>query len=110
MKLEFAELQNPLFLAGKNHGTKLHATRPGDPALDFNEEKNLLYIQYNGKLGLIPLSNVVSMTPKAEEEKEVLQAPENNVQTAPTGKHQKNRNAQVNTPTSHVFGEGPGHS
>lgn len=116
LTLEFAELHTPLFLGGKNHGLKLMSKKVGDPLLVHDDKKDKLYVLHGGFLAIIPVSNVVSMTPKepgdligelvAIEAEPV--APQ--VQTKPTGTHQKVQSAQVSTPTSHVFGEGPGHA
>jgi len=109
IELEFAELHTALFLGGKNHGLKLHNVRPGDPELIYDRAEKELWISHNNKVAIIPLSNVVSMTPTIESLKPQPEAQEPVVQTVKTAKFQKTISAQVSTPTSHVFrGEGGG--
>jgi hypothetical protein len=106
IELEFAELHTPLFLGGKNFGLKLMATPQTKIELIYDRAEKELWVNFNGKTAVIPTSNVVSMTPKGLAE--VIPLDQNQVQTAPTGKHKKTQSAQVSSPTSHVFGEGPG--
>lgn len=107
-KLEFVALRDPLFHAGKNFGQKIESKKPGDAELIYYEDSQMLHITHNGKTSWVHVTSTSSMTPALVQE--VAAEPANTVQTAKTGKHQKVQSAQVHTPTSHVFGEGPGHS
>ena len=96
-KVYFAELHNPLFLAGKNHGVKL--SQKSALQLEYDEEKRHLFVTYNGQESRIPESNVASMTttdPDAKFIRKAVPAPVNKVK------------AQVSTPQDHVFADGPG--
>ncbi len=106
IKLEFAELCTPLFLGGRNFGLKLDNTNNKFPGLDlaYDQTEKELWITHNQKTAIIPTSNVVSMTPVTAEKK-----PDGSggpVPLTPSGKIK----AQVSSPTSHVFSDGPGHS
>lgn len=121
LKLTFAELHTPLFLGGKNLGLKLSNTPLTNLDLVYDQIEKELWVTYNGKIGIIPTSNVVSMTPhtvsliKNDEE---LCGVEVEKPKEPKPLHPMKRpkkiqghdysDAQVSTPTSHVFGEGPG--
>jgi hypothetical protein len=100
LELEFAELHTPLFLGGKNFGLKLHSVKPGDPELIYDQSEKELHVTHNKKMAIIPISNVVSMTPSQGPRIE----PVKKEFTAP-----KKIKAQVSTPMDHVFaGEGAG--
>jgi hypothetical protein len=101
LKLEFAELHKPLFLAGTNMKEKLHSLRDGDPELIYDREEKELLVTYKGKMAIIPVfGSVSSMTPAGTTKITPLPAP------PPPG---KKVNAQVSTPMGHVFeGQGAG--
>ncbi len=90
MKVSFAELHNPLFLAGKNHGQKLFAKSGME--LNYSREDKELAVTYNGKTAYLPSTSVHSYEvsgPGPKDEK-------------PPIVHGKIR-AQVSTPQDHVF-------
>lgn len=58
--LSFVSLHNPLFMQGVNLGQRIN-THMKSVKLDFDVEKKLLYIQFKGKVCLVPDSNVESM-------------------------------------------------
>lgn len=62
LPVPFAELHNPLFLAGKNHGTKLDPIKDNKLTLQYVWDKKILLVGYNGKLGVVPDSNIASIT------------------------------------------------
>lgn len=118
IKLKFAELHTPLFLAGTNFGVKLdNVRRPIDLIYDRKEKELILH--YNGQIAIIPASNVATMTPTHPGEMAALYWPEQvhakeqehkqpqmAVPTPPIVKRSPGRQkAQVSTPTSHVFNE-----
>lgn len=96
-KVEFAELQTPLFLAGKNHGLKLFNT--SGTALEYDEEKRQLFVHFAGKVSRIPEPNIASFIEATGNKKEEAQA-----HRPPQGRVK----AQVSTPQDHVFSDGPG--
>ena len=98
IKLKWAEVHTPLFVAGCNLGCKLDPHKRNGLKLFFDKEENLLEVHWNQEIGYVPMSNVAVMikTPDLPEPKPVP-AP------APIGKVE----AQVSTPQDHVF-KGPG--
>jgi len=58
--VSFAELHNPLFLAGKNHKQKLYGS---DLKLIFDDEADKLYVLYNNQIAIVPSTNCSSITP-----------------------------------------------
>lgn len=108
INLEFAELHTPLFLGGRNFGLKLDKVRFGGLVIIYDQTEKELWVTHNDKTAIIPTSNVVSMTPdmgkkELEEGPKPLAVPEE-----PRPRGRPKFNSQVSTPTSHVFGEGPG--
>ena len=61
VKIAFAELHTPLFLAGKNFGQKLIPNTM--IFLSFNTEDKALYVEYQGKVARLPEAAVASLTP-----------------------------------------------
>jgi hypothetical protein len=106
--LEFAEVATPLFLAGKNCGLKLDNTKFPGMGLVYDQTEKELQITYNGRLAIIPTSNVVSMIPGGGGPTPMASVPQ--IQVGETVKHKAKISAQVSTPMGHVFGEGPGHT
>ena len=132
MKIElvFAELHTALFLAGTNLGLKLNKTHTGlgqrtGLHLIYDREEKELLVYWNKSLAIVPSTNVASMTPANPEVLGDLPAeldvkpvmaitPRPNqtlkevATTVNTTKTKSGKtNAQVSTPTGHVF-EGPG--
>src|SRR5271165_1106186 len=104
INLVFAELHTPLFLGGRNFGLKLDNVKFNGLELVYDQTEKELWITHNKKTAIIPTSNVVSMTPG---EVALIGATEEVRQPAASpGKFRTKVNAQVSTPTSHVFGEG----
>lgn len=69
IKLKFAELHSPLFLAGTNLQMKLDpAKRDGKMTLEYDREEKELIVSFEvkGKVerAIVPVSNVVSMWPE----------------------------------------------
>lgn len=129
IEIEFAELHNPLFLAGTNLQLKLpqdqHKSRL---KMQYDREHKELHVFYGGKMAIVPSSNVASMTPKTlvnqiepgqtpvpmELDRKKLQVeqekvvPQTQARGATTAKAQHLKSAQVQTPMSHVFADAPG--
>ena len=110
--LSFAELHVPLFLGGKNFGLKLDDKKFLGLDLMYDQAEKELWITHNEKTAIIPTSNVVSMTPRPDTDGGPLPLKSGPLQmpAAMPGKFSSKISAQVSTPTSHVFGEGPGHT
>lgn len=100
LDLEFAELHNPLFLAGTNLQMKLDPTKRSGLTLVYDRAEKELLVTYNGKVAIVPASNVSSMTPHGPRTAGVTK-----VAGLPAG---LKATAQVSTPQSHVHA-GPGH-
>lgn len=104
--LDFAELHNALFLNGSNLQMKLDPKNKQGLILVYDRTEKELIVTYNGKIAIIPSSNVSSMTPS---DPNVL----GQVKTAsmPQPKaytHKGPIKAQVSSPIDHVFAQGPG--
>lgn len=65
-EVAFAELHNPLFLAGCNLGTKLDPSKKTMPPLKlvWDDYKDRLIVSYNGKACFVPESGVANCHPK----------------------------------------------
>lgn len=63
INLIYAELHSPLFLAGTNFGLKLNPAGRGGLILRYDRANGELLVDYNGKLAIVPTSNVASMSP-----------------------------------------------
>jgi len=74
MKLKFAELNNPLFFAGINFGTKLDPNKRAGIGLDYDRIEKELIVTFNNRSCIIPRENVSSMEP-GEPEKKTVKAP-----------------------------------
>jgi hypothetical protein len=99
MKINISQLQlhTPLFLGRTNLGDKLKTSERAGLAISYNEGDQFVKIQFNGENGLIPLSSVAAIIPETN----VIAMPKK------TGAIKQPVNAQVSSPTGHVF-EGPG--
>lgn len=110
--LEFAELHNPLFLAGTNLQMKLDpAKRSGLKLVYDRAEKELLVYFKTTKgeyMAIVPSANVSSMTPVTTQA-EPTGGSSREVPFAQPASLLGKRTAQVSTPQSHVHaGEGHG--
>lgn len=114
MKLSFAELHNPAFLAGTNLGMKLEIrnTTKGPVQLDYiwkevdqGKGQFFLRIMHKNRKLLVPESNIIGME---EIEEFVNQVEVTPVVATPTRARGK-VTAQVSGPHDHVFaGQGAG--
>ncbi len=102
--LKFAELHNPLFLGGKNLGLKLDHKKHPSISLVYDRAEKELLVTWNGETGIIPASNVSSMTPALIN----LSPPVVKTELPPRRLPGEPFTAQVETPQSHVHA-GPGH-
>jgi hypothetical protein len=131
IELSFAELHTALFLAGTNLGLKLNKTHTGlgqrqGLYLLYDRENKELLVYWNKSLAIVPSTNVASMTPvdpevlgtypvqdEVKPVKAITPRPNQTIKEVDatvnnTVKKSGKVNAQVSTPTSHVFMEGPG--
>jgi hypothetical protein len=101
IELSFAHLHSPLFFANKNWGEKLDTknTSKGSISLIYDRTEKELLIKSGIHESIIPLSNVVSMTPKTGAPTDMI-PPKG---PAPSGKIK----AQASSPVEHVQA-GPG--
>ena len=98
LQIKFAELHNPLFLAGKNFGTKLDPSKLTGLKMEYERDLKEFYIHWSGEKAILPLTSVSYML---EGEAKV---------TPPQAHHPQIvgiASAQVSTPYGHVH-EGPG--
>jgi hypothetical protein len=97
-EIKWAELHAPLFLAGTNLQQKLDPTKGrAGLKMEYDEVKRHLYVTWNGQTARIPETSVLSMVermPVAVEQ--ALDTSRPIIATLPI-------EAQVSTPTSHVF-------
>lgn len=108
IQLDFAELHNPLFLNGTNLQMKLDPKNKQGLSLTYDRTEKELIVTYNGKIAIVPASNVSSMTPTDPLVLGPLKvaAPAPQLKPISTGKPVK---AQVQDPTRDaVFSNGPG--
>jgi len=98
--LEYVKVKDGFNLSGKNFTGSITSERSGDPDLIYDRETKEVRIFNNGKMAIVPISNVISMTPKSN----VKSIP---VQESQAPVHGKKIKAQVSSPTMHVF-EGSG--
>jgi len=98
--IEFAELHNPLFLAGTNLQMKLDPNKRTGLKLQYSREYKELHVTWLERTAIVPTTNVSSMTPY---EKQGAVEPV----AVPARSMFKKITAQVDTPMSHVFA-GPG--
>jgi hypothetical protein len=107
-EIKWAELHAPLFLAGTNLQLKLDPTKRSGLKMEYDEEKKHLYVTYNNQTARIPETSVLSMV-----EREMTPA-KHDYDALGGGTYTPPRpvapiEAQVSTPTSHVFaGRGGG--
>lgn len=91
-EIKWAELHAPLFLAGTNLQLKLDPTKRSGLKMEYDEEKKHLYVTYNNQTARIPETSVLSMV-EGSGARPVVVAPV----------HAPVVEAQVSSPTSHVF-------
>ena len=98
-KIKFAEVHNPLFLAGKSFGTKLDPGKLAGLSLEYDPENRWLIVHWDKETGFVPLSNVACMVEGVVEKKaaQITHPIVAGIQAT----------AQVSTPFGHVF-EGMG--
>lgn len=97
----FAELHNPLFLGGKNHGTKLDSHRYPNLKMQYDQEEKELIVEWQGHKGHVPSPNVAYYVPGKPINRKVEQVASPMIAGIAS--------AQVETPQSHVqagFGHG----
>lgn len=99
--LSFAELHNPLFLAGTNLQMKLQPDKRTGLKLVYDRTEKELLVEWQGQTAIVPSSNISSMTPKLADVPTKAEPAQPNPEMA-------RRTAQVETPQSHVHA-GPGH-
>jgi hypothetical protein len=98
--LKFAELHNPLFMAGKNFGLKLDPGKLSGLRLEYNRTEKELIVYWQKEKGIVPSSNIACMV---EGVPEVKAPPMHHPIVAGI------QSAQVSTPYGHVHaGEGHG--
>lgn len=98
IELKFAELHNPLFLAGRNLQTKLDPGKMAGIKLFYDRPEKELLVHWNGQIGIVPSSNIACM---------VEGVPEIRAQQITHPIVAGIQRAQASTPMGHVF-EGPG--
>jgi hypothetical protein len=64
IEVTFADLHNPVFLAGTNLGQKLDVTKRTGLVLKYEDDAHRLWIQYNGLTCFTPDANILSCQPK----------------------------------------------
>jgi len=113
--LKFAEFHIPIFLAGTNWGQKLFKKQAkGSLKLTYDRAEKELIIEHGNEMVIVPTaSNVAVMSPATaqtvEEKKEEPMIKPEPAKKGPGRPALNNSlNAQVNTPHSHVFSQGPG--
>lgn len=97
--IKFAEVHNPLFLAGKNFGMKLDPGKLAGLQLQYDRQEKELIVRWEGQTGIIPSSNIACMVEGLPEVK------------VPQYTHPivaGISSAQVGSPMDHVFA-GQGH-
>lgn len=103
IKINFAQLHGPFFLAGKNFSDKLDPANLAGLSLEYDRTEKELLVTWTDRMGthvgIIPYSNVVCMT-----EGEVKKKPVQITHPMVAGL----QGAQVETPMSHVHA-GYGH-
>jgi len=104
--VQFANLTKPLFLNRRNFGEKLNTTI--DVMLEYDMNRKELYVGYNGRVAVIPSSNIASFEPVNPAD-----IGYNGKGFVPVKTHTPQPmvadigSAQVSTPHGYVF-EGPG--
>lgn len=120
--VELAQLHNPLFLNGTNLQLKLDPSVRKELILIYDRDEKELLVYLNGKVAIVPNSNVASMTLKEataigalpsragqkdkakEKVKEDTEATIERMEKFKAGL----KGAQVSSPTDHVFQPGAG--
>lgn len=64
IEVTFADLHNPIFLAGTNLGQKLDPTKRTGLVLNYDNENKRLIVEYNGYVCFTPDSNILTCQPK----------------------------------------------
>lgn len=104
--IQFANLMKPLFLNRRNFGEKLE--NKIDLVLEYDTQRKELYVQYNGRVAIIPSSGLASIEPTNPED-----VGYNGGKFQPVKTHGSHptiagiASAQVSSPHDHVFA-GPG--
>jgi hypothetical protein len=110
INIKFCDLHTPLFMAGTNMGTKLDITKRAGLMMAYSYENQELIVWFNNQISTIPASNLVSKMPvnisDLGYEKPTIRVELQKPDTAPDPNPRIQ--AQVSTPQSHVFHEGPG--
>ena len=93
--IRFAHLHTPLFFGGKSFGDKLEHGKHEGLAMTYDTEEPWIRVFWKNREGLVPMSNVASLSPMEEKPFAVdIEKPK-----AVTGPIK----AQVSSPTDHVF-------
>lgn len=100
VSLEYVELHSALFLSGTNLGLKLDPTKRTGLVLTYDRPNQEVLVHFNGKIAIVPFTNVVSMI---EGDPALKLAPK-----PPEPEFTPRSGAQVDSPQGHVF-KGPGH-
>lgn len=97
----FAVLHNALFLGGTNLGQKLDTHHRPDLKMVYDRAEKELIVTFRGKTSYVPSTNVASYQPGPADDRKILQS-------ATLSTLGSSRNAQVESPMSHVHA-GYGH-
>lgn len=98
IRISDLQLHKTLFLGNTNLGDHVKTTRSG-LVMVYDTDKQMAYVTFNNQTAMIPTASIASMIPTKTEEPA----------TAPKVKAARPAvNAQVSSPTGHVFG-GEGH-
>lgn len=103
--MKYAQLNNPLFLAGINLGTKLDISRR-PMTITYYREYGEVHVCINKQIGIVPLTGISDMQPV---DMSVFELVEPVIVVKPVEAPKKPVKAQVSSPTAHVFADGPGH-
>jgi hypothetical protein len=109
LPITWAELHSPLFLGGTNLGQKLDPAKKTGLKIARNVDERIIYVVYNGCCAEIPEAAFQNWNPDGKRKDEVLAAVNaavpDKIKAAPSPSHTPGRpiEAQVSTPTSHVF-------
>lgn len=99
LKIKYAQVVHPLFIAGTNLGDKLDITKRTGLEMAFDQASQLLYVKLKTETAIV--KDWSAIIPGTTEAPKPAEPP----------KIQKVIDAQVDSPTSHVFaGEGKGHT
>lgn len=68
INIRFAQLHNPLFIAGKNFKERLDPNETKGLHISFDDEGKRLFVEWNGVVGVVPESNISNMIPSKPED------------------------------------------